>query len=68
MAYRLIGSYGGPKQTFLWRLKKTDAAAAKASLETVLCWGFERITMAHGDVVEAEAKEVLRRACWRLLQ
>jgi len=39
-----------------------DKAAAKRSLERILEWDFERIVIAHGDNIEADAKAVAREA------
>jgi hypothetical protein len=41
-----------------------DRAAASAQLERILAWDFERVVIAHGDLVGRDAKDVLRRA-WR---
>lgn len=49
------------------RFATKDRAAAKASLEQALAWGFDRLVMAHGEVVETGAKPRLREACgWML--
>ena len=39
-----------------------DRAATRASLERVLSWSFDRIVIAHGELVERDAHEVARRA------
>jgi hypothetical protein len=41
-----------------------DRAAARVALERILAWDFERVLIAHGDLVERDAKTVLRQA-WR---
>jgi hypothetical protein len=41
-----------------------DRAAARAALERILAWDFERVVIAHGDLIEHDAKAVLQRA-WR---
>ena len=41
-----------------------DRAAARVALERILAWDFERVVIAHGDLIERDAKTVLRRA-WR---
>jgi len=38
-----------------------DHAALRASVERILEWPFERIVVAHGDVVERDGHEVFRR-------
>ncbi len=41
-----------------------DRTAAHVALERILAWNFDRVVIAHGDLVERDAKAVLRRA-WR---
>jgi hypothetical protein len=41
-----------------------DRAAARVALERILAWDFERVVIAHGALVDRDAKTVLRRA-WR---
>jgi hypothetical protein len=41
-----------------------NSATARAALERVLAWDFERVVIAHGDLIESDAKAVLRQA-WR---
>ena len=43
-----------------WR----DRAVARASLERILAWDFERVVIAHGALIERNAKAVLRQA-WK---
>jgi hypothetical protein len=49
---RLIRSYGhfGPSKLDPFLIK--DRAAARASLERILAWDFDRIVIAHGEVLE----------------
>jgi hypothetical protein len=49
-----------PEYRFGWR----DRAAGRAALERIVAWDFERIVIAHGDLIERDAKAVARRA-WR---
>lgn len=41
-----------------------DRATARAVLERILAWDFDRVVIAHGDPIEHDPKAVLRRA-WR---
>lgn len=67
MAFRMLGAYRRPQQGVFWRLRTTDRAAARASLEEVLGWDFDRVLMAHGEPLTERPKEVMRRACaWML--
>jgi hypothetical protein len=59
IAVRLAGGKRfGP--TFVARLLARDRAAARASLERVLAWDFERVIVAHGQVLEEGGREALR--------
>jgi hypothetical protein len=59
LAVRLAGGKAfGP--TFLERLLARDRAAARASLERVLAWDFERVIVAHGQVLERGGREAMR--------
>ena len=48
--------------TFIERLITRDRAAARASLERILAWEFDRVVVAHREVVESGGREALRRA------
>jgi hypothetical protein len=59
LAVRLAGGKAfGP--TWLERLLARDRAAARASLERVLAFDFERVIVAHGQVLERGGRERLR--------
>jgi len=49
-----------PEYALGWK----DKVAARMSLERILSWDFERIIIAHGDLIERDAKDVARSA-WR---
>ena len=57
----LIRSYGrfGPSTLDPWLIR--DRAAARGSLERILGWDFDRVIVAHGDVVERGGRAALRR-------
>ena len=58
-AFRLMGAYGRLAHTPIERFLVRDRAAFAEALEAVLSWPFERMVMAHGEVVEAGAREAL---------
>lgn len=63
----LIGGYGRFGPTFLERLFIRDRRAARASLERILTWDFDRVVLAHGNVLESGGAEELRRGyAWLL--
>lgn len=59
---RMAGAYQKPAQSRLLRMSIKDADAASASVERMLAWPIDRVVMAHGHVVETDAKQVLARA------
>ena len=44
------------------RLLVRDRGAARAAIDRILRWDFERIVVAHGEVLERDGKETLRAA------
>ncbi len=59
IALRLMGIYkrfGVPK---MWPHWVKDKAAFQRSIDKVMSWPFERIAMAHGEIVEGNAREKL---------
>jgi hypothetical protein len=48
------------------RFTVRDRGAARASLDHVLGWDFDRVTVTHGDVLETGGKEAFRRGWSRL--
>jgi hypothetical protein len=62
---KLLGMWNRPAPAPEYRVAGwSDRAAARAALERILAWDFERVVIAHGDLIEHDAKAVLRRA-WR---
>ena len=51
-----------------YRFGWQDRASAGAALQRILAWDFERIVIAHGDLIEHDARAVARRAWGRHLQ
>lgn len=60
--FSLNGAYGKFGPSRLMRSMITDKAAFKASLTALLEWDFEHVVVSHGDIVERDGKNVLRRA------
>jgi hypothetical protein len=66
---RLIGSQGRFGPSHLDPLLIRNRAAARASLERILGWDFDRVVLAHGDVLEHGGREGLRRGyAWLLAE
>jgi hypothetical protein len=60
--HRLVGATDrfGPHR--LVRAFIRDRAAARASLEAILAWDFDRVVVTHGQVLETGGREAMRRA------
>ena len=63
---RFVGAYQKTAQSRMWRWLTKDEAAAAASANAVLAWDFDRVVVAHGDVVEADAHPRTRAALARM--
>ena len=59
---RIMGTYGRLAQSRLVRLATKDRAKAAASVRRLLELDFDRLLVAHGDVIERGAKEKLTSA------
>jgi hypothetical protein len=59
---RLMGASGnfGPHRFIRWAIR--DKAAARASLGFVMRWDFDRVIVAHGDILETGGKKMFRDA------
>ena len=57
---KLLRSYGrfGPSKLDPWLIK--DRPAVRQSLERILAWDFDRVVVAHGEVLESGGREALR--------
>jgi hypothetical protein len=69
LAFRLAGAYGrfGPTRLERWFAVR-DRRAARASLEHILEWDFDRVIVSHGEVLETGGRDALRRGYAWLLQ
>lgn len=63
---RASGAWKRVAQTPLQRMLIRDRRAARGSLARMFEWDFERLIMAHGDVVEHDARGQLARALGRV--
>jgi hypothetical protein len=59
---RLMGTYKRPGLPLPFRFGFRDKAAARASVERILSWEFDRILLCHGPIVESGGKAVFREA------
>lgn len=58
----LNGAYGGLKVSKFYRSNIKDAAATRAAADRLLQWDFQRVIMAHGAVLEADARMLVAEA------
>lgn len=59
---KLNDVYGRFASSRMLRLMLRDRAAARASLERVLAWDFERVILGHGEVLERGGRSRVREA------
>ena len=62
LAMRLNDSYGKFGPSRVCRLHVEDKGAQRRSIEKLLTWDFDRVTMTHGEVLESGGKRALLRA------
>jgi len=60
--WRLLRMWNKPKPAPEYWLGWKDKVAAKASLEEILEWDFDKIILSHGDNILENARETARRA------
>ncbi len=61
-ALRLVGAYDRFGCSLIEKLAIRDRAAARASLEWILEWDFDRVILAHGRMLEHGGPDALRAA------
>ena len=62
---RFVGVLMGgraPGATWLERILIRDRRAAREQIDRMLAWDFDRIVLAHGDIIETGGRDVLRNA------
>ena len=60
--FSLLGGWRGFRTTLLDRVVTRDRAAARASVERMLAWDFNRVVVCHGAVLDTGGREALARA------
>jgi hypothetical protein len=61
----MTGARGRLAQSRIWSLATADRAAARASCRRLFAWDFDRLAVAHGNVIPSGAKERLVQALTR---
>lgn len=59
---RVMGAYKKLAQSRIWRVFTRDRKVASRAINDVLRWDFDRLVMAHGTVVESNARAQLTHA------
>jgi hypothetical protein len=62
LTFRMLGIHKRLATMNLWRRWVKDRAAFQRSIDRVLGWDFDRIAMAHGEIVTSGGPEQLERA------
>ncbi|HEX8703943.1 MAG TPA: DUF4336 domain-containing protein [Myxococcaceae bacterium] len=60
--FKALGGYGKATTSLIDRFLNRDRSAARASVDTLLKWDFQRVIMAHGHVVEQDGARAFREA------
>lgn len=60
LAARVIGSYKKLSPSLLERFATRETERVKQSVRKVLSWDFKRVVMAHGSIIESDAKRKFR--------
>ena len=64
---RVGGMYDRPRMPRDWKWTFRRRGATRRSFERLLSWDFERVILAHGRLIEAGARDALRRSyAWAL--
>ena len=58
---KIMGSYDTLQPSVLEKLVIEDREKVQASVEKILSWDFQRVIMAHGSIVENDAKNQLKK-------
>ncbi len=66
--FRMLGAYDRVATTLVEKIVTRDRAAARASIERILDWDFDRLIPSHGEVFESGAKPAFREAWAWLLE
>jgi hypothetical protein len=66
--FRLVGVVGRFGPSRMVRLAIRDRKAARASLERILDWEFDRVIVSHGEVLEHDGRAAVEKAYARILR
>ena len=58
---RVLGGYRQLQPSVLEKLASSDKQAVLAAIKRILAWDFQRVIVAHGSIVETDARQKLQR-------
>jgi hypothetical protein len=61
-AFTLLGGYGGFRSTLLDRVAVRDRQAARATVDKICAWDFDRVILAHGEVLATGGRAAFEAA------
>jgi hypothetical protein len=68
LATRVLGGFKNLSPSLLERIATTEKGKVKESVKRILEWEFERVIMAHGNVIERNGKEKFKQGYERFLR
>jgi len=64
IVFRGLGMWNRPGPAPEYRLAWGDKSQVREDLERILAWDFERVILAHGDIITRDARQIVAQA-WR---
>ena len=61
LAAKLFGGYQQLRPSFMEKIATRDKVQVKQSIQKILAWDFERVIMAHGSILEQNAKQQFKQ-------
>ena len=61
LATKLFGGYQQLRPSFMEKIATRDKVQVKQSIQKILAWDFERVIMAHGSILEQNAKQQFKQ-------
>jgi hypothetical protein len=62
LPFKILGTFNRPAVSRLLHVITRNKKALKASLMEILKWDFDRLVMAHGQIIETNAKKIFSEA------
>lgn len=62
LPFKILGTFNAPAISKLILLATRNKKALKQSVQEILAWDFDRLVMAHGNIIETSAKEIFKKA------